>query len=215
MSVLRDVATAQGESLLADWRIFFYTAIVVAVIVYGLILLPLVLWRRRGDAYPVQFRQNAPLEIAYTIVPLLIVAVLFVFTFVYERRVEAQSTHPFATVDVTAFRWSWRFVYPRERVTVAGTPQAPPEFALPLDRTTRIVLTTRDVNHAFWIPQFLFKRDAIAGFTNSFDLRATRPGTYRGLCAEFCGLDHAGMTFTVRVLPETQYRAWLASHRAS
>jgi len=141
------------------------------------------------------------------------VAVLFYYTLHKEWSVDAQTAHPAATVAVTAFRWSWRFAYPHQSITVNGTPQSPPEFALPLGETSHITLTSVDVDHAFWIPQFLFKRDAIPGFVNTFDLTPTRAGVYRGVCAEFCGLDHAHMTFTVRVLPPAQFKAWLAAHR--
>ncbi|MFN2528019.1 MAG: cytochrome c oxidase subunit II [Candidatus Baltobacteraceae bacterium] len=215
MSILRDVATSQGQTMLGDWQIFFYTALAIAAIVVFLILLPLWVWRRRSADYPPQFKQNPPLEITYTIIPILIVGVLFYFSLVKEWSVEAQTAHPDAVVNVTAYRWSWRFEYPHDHVTISGTPQTPPQFALPLAKTTRIVLTSADVNHAFWIPNFLFKRDAIPGFVNTFDLTPTRAGVYRGLCAEFCGLDHTMMTFTVRVLPFAQYRQWLESHRGN
>ncbi|MDQ2663287.1 MAG: cytochrome c oxidase subunit II [Candidatus Eremiobacteraeota bacterium] len=214
MSVLNDAGTTQGQTLLGDWQIFLYTALAIVVIVVLLILVPLFVWRRKkNNDFPPQFKKNTPLEITYTIIPLLIVGVLFYVTMVREKSVEAQTASPFAIVDVTGYRWSWRFQYPRDRVTVSGTPQAPPEFALPLGQTTRIVLDSVDVNHAFWIPAFLFKRDAIPGFTNSFDLTPTRQGVFHGVCAEFCGLDHTGMTFSVRVLPPAAYRRWLESHR--
>lgn len=216
MSVLSNPGTTQGAVLSGDWLIFFITAAIIAAIVVLLILVPLVLWRRRSPGYfPPQFKKNTPLEISYTIVPLLIVGALFYVTLTRERSVEAQVARPDAVVHVTAFRWSWRFDYPGEGVGISGRPQEPPEFALPLGKTSRIILDSVDVIHAFWIPDFLFKRDAIPGMSNSFDLTPTHPGSFRGVCAEFCGLDHANMTFTVRVLPENQYRTWLAAHRGT
>lgn len=216
MSVLRDPGTTQGQLLLGDWWVFLIAGGIIAGIVIMLILVAIVIWRRRPDGgFPPQFKKNTPLEISYTVVPLLIVAALFLVTYVYERRVEAQTAHPDAVVDVTAFRWSWRFDYPGTGVHVAGRPQEPPEFALPLDRTSRIVLNSADVVHAFWIPAFLFKRDAVPGMQNTFDLTPRRAGVFRGVCAEFCGLQHADMSFTVRVLPESDYKTWLASHKGS
>lgn len=210
MPALGHPATAQGSVLLGDWTIFLYTAIAVYAVVVVLILIPAIVWRRRGETLPAQFGGNSPLEIGYTIAPLLIVAALFYVTLTREWRVEAESPKPYTTVLVTGFRWSWRFEYPSTGLTITGTPQSPPELALPLRETTQIDLTSSDVNHAFWVPQFLFKRDAIAGFRNSFDLTPTRAGVYRGVCAEFCGLAHAGMTFTVRVLPRREFDVWLA-----
>ncbi len=214
MPVLHDVATAQAQILLGAWQIFLICGLAIAAIVISLIFVCLFAWRRRDESFPPQFRKNTPLEISYTIVPLLIVAALFYVTLVREWAVEAQSPKPATTVHVTAYRWSWRFEYPREGVRIDGTPQNPPEFVLPLNQPARIELTSEDVNHAFWIPKFLFKRDAIAGFVNTFDLTPTRAGVYHGLCAEFCGLDHTMMTFSVRVLPPAQFRAWIASKRS-
>lgn len=202
-------ATTQAASLHEDWSTFFYAGIAVAAVVYVLILLPLVLWRRRGDTYPPQFRENPPLEIACTVLPLLIVAYLFYVSYENETDVEALAAAPDVTVYVTAFDWSWRFRYAGTPVDVAGTPEQPPELVLPVDETTRIDLRSADVNHAFWVPAFLFKRDAIPGIDNRFDLRPDKVGIYRGECAEFCGLRHSSMTFTVRVVDDAAFARWL------
>jgi cytochrome c oxidase subunit 2 len=81
-------------------------------------------------------------------------------------------------------------------------------MVLPLGEVTRIEITSVDVNHAFWVPDFLFKRDAIPGQTTAFDLQPARLGTYLGRCAEFCGLNHALMTFTVRVVTPDDFQRW-------
>ena len=206
--------TDQARPLHQDWVVFFLSGLAVAAIVYALILYPLVRWRRRDDTYPAQADRNVPLELTYTIIPLLIVAALFAFTYRNETIVEALSPAPDVTVDVTAFDWSWRFAYPAAHVDVIGTPQQPPELVLPVDETARIELRSADVNHAFWVPAFLFKRDAIAGMVNRFDLRPTRAGVYLGECAEFCGLQHADMRFTVRVVDRPTFQRWLAAHRS-
>ncbi len=205
-------ATAQADQLHQVWSVFFYAGLFVAVVVYALILGPLFVWRRRGDGYPPQFRRNNKLEVFYTVVPLLIVAALFALTYKKETSVEQLVARPDATVDVIAFAWSWKFHYPGGALDIVGTPQKPPEMVIPVEGTTRINLTSTDVNHAFWVPGFLFKRDAIAGISNHFDLRPIRTGTYRGQCAEFCGLDHALMSFTIRVVSAADYRRWLQAH---
>ncbi len=204
-------ATAQSQVLRFDWTVFTFAGLFVAVVVGALILLPIIVWRRRGEEYPPQFRRNNFLEISTTVVPLLMVVALFAVTYRNEIIVEHQMDRPPNTVDVVAFEWSWRFHYEGTHVAVVGTPQAPPQLLLPVDETTRINLTSNDVNHAFWIPAFLFKRDAIAGIKNSFDLRPTREGLYLGRCAEFCGLDHALMSFTVLVVSQGEYDRRLRS----
>jgi cytochrome c oxidase subunit 2 len=202
-------ATTQALVMHQDWTVFTLAGSFVAIVVFALILFPLVVWRRRGDEYPPQFRRNNKLEITYTIIPLLMVIGLFAVTYHNDIIVEHLTAHPQNTIDITAFRWSWLFHYPGTAINIAGTPQAAPQMVLPIGETTRINLTSVDVNHAFWIPAFLFKRDAIAGVDNSFDLFPTRTGLYRGRCAEFCGLDHALMTFTVRVVSQEDYARWL------
>ncbi len=90
----------------------------------------------------------------------------------------------------------------------------PPTLYLPLGRPTEIDLRSEDVTHSFWVPAFLFKRDAIPGMTNVFDITPTRTGTFPSRCAQFCGLDHALMTFVVRVVPAAAYDA-LPHHERS
>lgn len=205
-----ETATSQASVLASDWALFTYAGLAVALLVWGLILFAVFRWRRRpgdGDGLPPQFRTNNPLEIAWTIAPLVLVGALFVYTYRAEATVEALRPAADATVDVTAYRWGWTFAYangPR----VDGTAAAPPQLVLPLNETTRIRLTSRDVTHSFWVPDFLFKKDAIPGQLNAFDLRPERAGTFIGRCAQFCGLNHALMTFSVRVVPADEYARW-------
>jgi cytochrome c oxidase subunit 2 len=208
-------ASLQAEDLRGVWVIFFATACVVAVFVYALIFYSLVRWRARGQSkLPPQFKQNAPLEIIGVIIPLLIVIGLFYITYVREVSNDALHANPYATVDVKAFRWSWAFSYPGHDITITGTPLQPPQLVLPAGKLTQINLYSEDIDHSFWIPAFLFKRDALPGFPNHFDLTPNKIGVYQGSCSEFCGLDHALMTFTVRVVSPADYARWLSS-RAS
>ena len=196
-----------------DWTVFTYAGFAVFAIVGGLIVFPLVVWRRRGDGMPPQFRRNAGVEIITTVIPLVMVVLLFVLTYRVESSVERLASVPDAVVNVVGFRWSWRFSYPGKGVALIGTPQRPPEMVIPLNETTRINLTSVDVNHAFWVPAFLFKRDAIAGMSNAFDWHPQRLGSFPGRCAEFCGLEHAFMTFTVRVVSPADFERWLLEQR--
>lgn len=208
-------ATTQAQVLRQDWTVFTFSGLFVAVVVFGLILFPLFAWRRRRNDYPPQFSRNSKLELIYTIIPLLMVIALFAVTYRDEIIVEHLSVHPAVTVDVLAFQWSWRFHYEGTAINTVGTPSIPPQLVLPVNETTRINLTSSDVNHEFWVPAFLFKRDAIAGVKNSFDLRPIRIGVYLGRCAEFCGFDHALMTFTVRVVSQADYDRWLRAGGSS
>jgi cytochrome c oxidase subunit 2 len=205
-------ATEQGRFVTGLWRVFMFAALAVAAVVVGLIMWSVVRYRQRGDGRPPQFRDNLPLEILYTVIPVLIVTALFVMTFRVESEVERPSTRPVATIRVSAFDWSWRFDYGGGAV-VTGTPDAPPEMVVPVGQPVRIVLTSADVVHSFYVPDFLFKRDATPGLVQRFDFQVEEAGVYRGQCAEFCGLDHARMKFTVRAVSVTEFETWLANAR--
>jgi cytochrome c oxidase subunit 2 len=203
-------ATAQASVLASDWVLFTIVGLAVVVLVWGLILFAVTRWRRRdggGDEFPPQFRTNNPLEIAWTVAPLILVCALFAYTYRAEADVENLAPHPDVTIHVQGYMWGWRFGY-AGGTTLEGSALAPPEMVIPLGETTRIELTSSDVNHAFWVPDFLFKRDAIPGRATAFDLRPSKLGTFAGRCAEFCGLNHALMSFSVRVVPPEDYARW-------
>lgn len=207
--------TEQGREIHATWQVFFVLASIVAAIVYGLIVWSLVRYRRRREAegLPPQFRVHLPLEILYTGIPVLIVIGLFAVSFRAGGRVEAVAEEPSVILRAEAFAWGWRFTYEGQDVEVVSEPGSEPDIALPLGETTRVVLTSNDVIHSFYVPGFLFKRDAIPGRETEFDLTPTETGTFRGACAEFCGLNHAFMGFRVEVVDPAGFQGWLDAHR--
>jgi cytochrome c oxidase subunit 2 len=212
MQWLLHPSSQQGVAMRGDWYVLMVVGAAVGAYVYAAIIWCLIAYRRRPGRAPATFSGNTPLEIVYVALPLAIVIVLFAFTMAVERPVDRVSAEPQNVVTVTAYRWSWRFAYQRGGVTVAGTPQQPPVLYLPLDSETEIRLMSADVTHSFWIPAFLFKRDAIPGMTNVFDLRPTRLGAFPARCAQFCGLDHALMTFTAKVVSRAAFERYLATH---
>jgi cytochrome c oxidase subunit 2 len=206
-------ASMQAADLAGVWYIFGGAALFVAVFVYALILYSIVRWRERATdvGFPPQFKKNAPIEITGVVIPFIIVIGLFYITYVREGVVDFLKPNPYVTVDVTAYRWSWQFRYPAKNIVVNGTVHNPPTLVLPVGKMTQINLYSDDVVHSFWIPSFLFKRDANAGITNHFDVTPTKTGFFHGVCAEYCGLDHALMTFTVQVVPAADFDRWMAS----
>ena len=209
---------SQGVRISNLYHFLFYAAIPIGVIVYGLILFSVLRWRRREsdpDRMPPQFRYHIPFELTYVVIPLLLVAGIFVVTYNTEKHVDAVAPNPQLTVTVTAFQWQWRFQYPDSGITLTGTPTTNPQMVLPMGQTVEIRLLSVDVDHAFFVPQFLFKRDAIPGFPNTFDLNIDHPGIYRGECAEFCGVNHSDMNFTIRAVSPSAFRTWLAQHRGT
>ena len=209
-------ATEQAQSAHAMWMLFGITGFFVAVLVIGLIFWCLFRYRSRsGDdgTFPLQFRRNNRMEILYTVLPMILVGILFFYTYNAERRIETISLHPDLTVNVSAFRWSWRFLYPAYNFAINGATSAPPQLVLPLNETVRFNVSSLDVDHSFWIPAFLFKRDAIPGLRNVFDIKPTKLGIFRGECGEFCGLHHALMLFSVRVVTAREFVAWTDRQR--
>lgn len=168
--------------------------------------------RGRRRARPDRTTSDAPrVEAAYVVVLLIVAAGL---TFVSLRglgEVDASAEDPAVTVEVTAFQWGWRFTYAGTSVTETGDQTAPPTLRVPVGSPVRFELASRDVIHSFWIPSQRFKRDAIPGRVNSFDLLFDDPGMNGGKCAEYCGLQHSRMDFNVLALESASFDRWLQS----
>ncbi len=205
------VSSTQASALAQDWLIFTCGALGLAALVWALIIFAAVRFRQspRNPEPRSQRANNIPLEIAWTVVPLLIVTGLFVYTYHIEAGVEALAADPPVVVTVNGFRWGWSFTY-AGGPTISGTSLHPPEMVLPVGETAAIAVTSSDVIHSFWIPDMLFKRDAIPGRVTTFDLTPSKIGTFLGRCGEFCGLNHALMTFSVRVVPPSEFQRWRA-----
>lgn len=206
-------ATRQGRQVNQLFSGFVIVGLCVFAIVWCLVLWSVFRYRRRRDlpsAVPKQVRGNVPLELFLTAVSLAIVAVLFAFTVRVQTDEDRLRPHPEVRIEVTGFQWQWRFEYVRGGVTITGAPGHDPELVLPVDTRVRFDLRSADVIHSFYVPGFLFKRDVIPRVPNEVEVTPVRTGRYDGLCAEYCGLDHARMGFAVKVVDQDAYRAWLA-----
>jgi cytochrome c oxidase subunit 2 len=195
--------------------IYVPVGIAVAAVIFGLVAFALIRYRRRDDRLPGQRESMTWAEASYALLLAVIVAVLLVFSFRATDDIAALDDDPGVRVDVTAFQWNWRFTYPGEGVTVVGTNKRPATLVVPSDRTVRFSLTSRDVIHAFWIPEVRFKRDAFPKRETEFDLTFDERGESIGRCAEFCGLDHDAMTFDVVVMEPDEFESWLETQRGS
>jgi cytochrome c oxidase subunit 2 len=211
-----DPVTEQARAVRDLWSQFLIASVLVGGTVWVLITVALVRYRRPRRApdavaeMPRQTHGSTRLEIAWTAIPIVIILVLFALTMGALGRIDARSPGS-VTVQVDAFRWQWRFDYPGTGVSVVGGPDTPAELIVPAGEPIHFVLTSSDVDHSFYVPQFLFKRDAIPGFPNQFDITIDEPGVYRGQCAEFCGVFHARMLLSVRALSRADFDAWLAT----
>jgi cytochrome c oxidase subunit 2 len=216
--------TDQAQEMRRLWTGSVIAALIVGFLVWGLIIYSVIRHRKRGDELPRQTAYNLPLEIVYTIIPFLIIAGLFFFTVVVQDKVKTVSAHPDETVAVKAFKWNWQFVYPDKKdstgqaVSTVGSSTEIPILVLPTDRTIKFELTSADVIHSFWVPEFLFKLDVIPGNENGrnnvFQVTVRKKGAYVGRCAELCGTYHAYMNFEVRAVSLDDFNSYIQARES-
>ncbi|HEY0485172.1 MAG TPA: cytochrome c oxidase subunit II [Mycobacteriales bacterium] len=212
--------TEQSQHMLHLWIGSVIAALVVGVVVWGLIFWCVVRYRKRGEELPAQTRYNLPIEILYTVLPFLIIAVLFYYTAIAETAVTKESKNPDVNVEVVAFKWNWQFVYPDAKdaqgrpISTVGTSDEIPILVVPKDESVHFTETSNDVIHSFWVPEILFKRDVFpGGVPNSFEITPTREGHFVGRCAELCGTYHAYMNFEMRVVSGDEFQRYLDARK--
>ena len=208
-------ATEEAPRIVSLWQGSWIAALVVGVIVWGLLIWAIVVYRRReGDGLPEQTKYNIPIEIFYTIAPLIMIAAMFYFTQRDQAILTKVDNSQKHSVNVVGWRWSWGFNYMEEGVYDLGTPGERPILWLPVDEKVKFQLTSPDVIHSFWVPAFLMKMDVIPGRQNEFAVTPNKLGTFAGKCAELCGADHARMLFDVKVVTRAEYDAHIAELKA-
>jgi len=204
-------ATIEGSRIEWLYTVFLIAAAAVFVIVAGLIGWSIVRYRARGDddELPRQTRDNRRLEIVWWALPTILVIGLFVVTAQVLSEVDARDTSSTVAVRVTGYQWQWRFAYGGTDIVIQGEPGDPPTLVLPVGERIAFELESPDVVHSFWVPDFLMKRDVVPGRTNHIELTIDEAGTYRGQCAEFCGLLHDQMLFSIQAVPAADFADWL------
>jgi cytochrome c oxidase subunit II len=203
--------TKQGTAVLNLWEGSLLASAIIGGLVLAMIVYAAIAFRRRSpDQIPRQVRYNLPIEVLYTFIPIVVVAVLFYFTAIGEDNEDAINSKPALQIGVVGFQWSWQFNYASHGLSVTGRPGDPPTLVVPIDEQIHFHLTSPDVIHSFWVVPFLFKRDVIPGHPNQFEVTVTKRGTFQGRCAEYCGIHHDRMLFQVEALSPTDYAAWLA-----
>jgi cytochrome c oxidase subunit 2 len=216
-----EAKSVQGQAIRNLYDIVFVIAVVIFVVVEGLIIWTVLRYRRKpGDnELPPQTHGNNLAEVIWTLVPTAIVIFMFVISWQTLNTVDATSAQPNLRVRAVAGQFQWSFDYLPADATFKTKPlftvTAPvgPDggLVLPAGETTHLFLDSPDVIHAFYVPQFLFKRDVIPGVENQFDLdipAGDAGQTYRGQCAELCGVGHRIMLFEVHILSPTDFQAW-------
>ncbi len=203
LDLVPDLASAEGEFVdqmftAQIYVIAFFFSLVMVFMLYSVFV-----FRRKGDddSDGPHVTGNTPLEITWTIIPLLIV--LGFGTWGASQLTEITAGVPDElVVEITGFQFGWRFDYPEHMVSSS-------DLYLPVDRQVLLKLTSTDVIHSFWVPEFRIKQDAVPGMWTDLRVTATETGDYRVRCAEMCGYAHSAMYAPVVVVEPEQFDAWL------
>jgi cytochrome c oxidase subunit 2 len=214
------------------WVNSWIVLLAVGIVTWGLMLWAMIAYRRRKGqtGLPVQLRYNMPIEIFYTVVPLILVVGFFAFTARDQTILETQYDDPDVSITAYGKQWAWDFQYNGEEednsdavwtmgiqaqdtATASRDTAELPTLYLPVDKSVKIELQSRDVIHSFWIIDFLYKKDMYIGRENYWSFTPTREGTYSGKCAELCGEYHSSMLFNVKVVSEAEYENYLETLR--
>ncbi|HEY5644420.1 MAG TPA: cytochrome c oxidase subunit II [Pseudomonadales bacterium] len=213
--------------------LMLWICVIIGIIVFGAMFVAIVLHRKAAGHKPAQFHHSTLAEIAWTIVPFVILvgfAIPATKTLInMEDTSEAEIT-----IKVTAYQWLWKYEYvedgvsfysslaPSSRTAIYRDPWAVENYllevdnpvVLPVGKKIRFLLTADDVIHAWWVPALGMKKDAIPGFVNEIWAVIEQAGTYRGQCAELCGKDHGFMPIVVEARSEDKYKQWVATYKA-
>lgn len=233
---LPETVTEVGAQMHWLHMFVFWICVVIAIVVFGVMFYTVFTHRKSRGVVPAQFHESTTLEIAWTIVPFVILVVLAVpatktLLEIYDNK------NADLDILVTGYQWKWKYEYidPEGKNNVSffsalRTPQSEiyneepkgqdyllevdEPMYLPVNKKVRFLMTGNDVIHAWWVPELAVKRDAIPGFVNEAHSKPLKTGIYRGQCAELCGRDHGFMPIVVNVVSEEEYNAWLGKKKA-
>ncbi len=209
-----DPAGASAREIVPLYWLMFGAAVVVLAIVDGALIWSGIRYRERPGVAAKQFHGNNFLELAWTVIPTIMVVTFSILSFQRLLVLNDVDTGADMTIQVHARQWTFGFEYPqsykdakfvtRDGKTLTGAQ----ELHIPINTKVKLEITSQDVIHSFWIPNLGGKKDAVPGRTTYLSLQADRPGSYKGQCFEFCGEGHADMLLMVVAHPQNEYAAW-------
>lgn len=235
---LRAGVTELSREIYGLHMLILWVCVVIAVAVFGVMIYSIATFRKSKGAVPATFDHSTKAEIVWTVIPVLILVAMAIPA--AKTLVKIDDTRGSElTVKVTGYQWKWQYEYVDHGVSFFSTlarshdearqldsgvaPAGVENYLLEVDnrmvvpqgRKVRVLITATDVIHAWWVPDFGMKKDAIPGYINELWFRADEPGVYRGQCAELCGRDHGFMPVVVEVKPQAEFDAWLAAQQAA
>jgi len=216
----------------------FWICVVIGIIVFGAMIWSLIMHRKSKGVEPATFSHSTMAEIVWTVIPIVILLAMSIPSAETMIRLE-DSRDPDISIVITAYQWKWHYKYQdedlefysslaRPSVEARGKGSGSDPFAVenylldvdrplvvPKGKKVRLLLTSNDVVHSWWVPELAIKKDAIPGIVNEAWFRANETGTYRGQCAELCGKDHGYMPIVVEVVEADAYQAWVETRTDS
>ena len=216
----------------------FWWCVAIGILVSGVMIISLIRHRKAAGAEAATFSHSTTAEIIWTSIPVVILIMITIPTAETMVRLE-DSRNPDISIVITAYQWKWHYKYQDEGVEFYSSLAHPSLAArrkqsgidpfsvenyllevdhplvVPRDAKIRLLFTSNDVVHAWWVPDLAIKKDAIPGIVNEAWFRAKKSGTFRGQCAELCGKDHGYMPIVVEVVEADAYEAWIDSHRTN
>jgi cytochrome c oxidase subunit 2 len=202
-------ASDAGSAIDGLYRLIFWWAVAVFVVVQTALVVTLIRYRKRpGQGEPKQTHGHTLVEIAWTLVPALILVFIAVPTIRTIFQLRGVAPADALQVEVTGHQWWWEFRYPDQGIVTAN------ELHVPEGRPVALAITSADVIHSFWAPRLSGKRDAMPGRITRLVFTADSVGTFLGQCAEFCGVSHANMRLRVMVDSPAAFDAWVARQSA-
>jgi cytochrome c oxidase subunit II len=221
---LQEAATPVMENIVWFHNFLFWLITAITLFVLALLVIVMVKFNAKANPVPSKTTHNTLIEVAWTLIPVLILVTLVVPSF---RLLFLELDVPKAdiTIKATGNQWNWTYTYPDDKIEFTSiilteeerakkTPKPPRllgvdnEMVVPVNKVVRIQTTGADVIHSFAVPAFGIKIDAIPGRLNETWFKATKEGTYYGQCSELCGKDHAFMPIVVRVVKDQEYADW-------
>jgi cytochrome c oxidase subunit 2 len=223
--------TEIGRDLLWLHHLIFAICVIIFVGVFGVMFYSLAAHRKSRGHKAAKFEENGKLEVVWTIIPFFILVAMAIPSTATLLKMD-DVTKSDLTVKITGHQWKWQYEYMDAGLSffsLLSTPRAEiynetekndnyllevdKPLVLPVGKKVRFLVTANDVLHAWWVPQFGVKKDAIPGFINETWTRIEEPGTYRGQCAELCGKDHGYMPIVVQAVNESEFKTWLAEQK--
>jgi cytochrome c oxidase subunit 2 len=210
----------------------FWWCVGIGVVVFGVMFYTMIVHRKSKGAKAANFHESTALEILWTLVPMIILGVMaYPATSTLLKIYDTKDAD--MDVMITGYQWKWKYEYLGEDVSFFSNMNTPrdqienravkgPNYLLevdeplviPVKKKIRFLITSNDVIHAWWVPAFAVKKDAIPGFVNDSWTYVEEPGIYRGQCAELCGKDHGFMPIVVKAVSQADYSEWLATKKA-